>query len=103
MYLGCGYFWIGLLDLDHTLLYRGMAIYPHVTGANLAGATGVSFGGTSATTITNVVATSLKATVPAGAQTGALQITNPAGTGGCGDGTQVFENAMNLSFNWPID
>jgi|GEM_PF-1352387 len=28
MYLGCGYFWVGILDLFHTLVYKGMAIYP---------------------------------------------------------------------------
>ena len=28
MFLGCGYFWIGLLDLIHTLTFKGMGIYP---------------------------------------------------------------------------
>ena len=28
MFLGCGYFWIGMLDLIHTLTYKGMGVYP---------------------------------------------------------------------------
>ena len=35
MYLGCGYFWIGLLDLLHTLTYKGMHIFPEL-GSNTA-------------------------------------------------------------------
>ncbi len=35
MYLGCGYFWIGVLDGVHMLVYKGMAIFP-VTEANPA-------------------------------------------------------------------
>lgn len=31
MFLGCGYFWVGILDLIHTLSYKGMYILP---GAN---------------------------------------------------------------------
>lgn len=30
MYLACGYFWIGSLDLVHTLIYKGMNIFPVV-------------------------------------------------------------------------
>ena len=36
MYLGCGYLWIALLSLLHTLLYKGMNVFPGVTGANPA-------------------------------------------------------------------
>ncbi|MCI5132659.1 MAG: hypothetical protein D3904_14370 [Candidatus Electrothrix sp. EH2] len=36
MYLGCGYFWIALLDLLHTLMYKGMTVFPTITGANPA-------------------------------------------------------------------
>ncbi|XOF33185.1 MAG: MASE3 domain-containing protein [Candidatus Electrothrix sp. YB6] len=36
MYLGCGYFWIALLDLLHILTYKGMTVFPAVTGANTA-------------------------------------------------------------------
>ncbi len=32
--LGCGYFWVGALDLVHTLAYRGMNILPSVTTSN---------------------------------------------------------------------
>ncbi len=28
MYLGCGYTWIAALDFTHTLVYKGMSIYP---------------------------------------------------------------------------
>jgi len=28
MYLGCGYIWIALLDMTHTLVYKGMSIFP---------------------------------------------------------------------------
>lgn len=36
MYLGCGYFWVGLLSLFHTLMYKGMNVFPGVVGANHA-------------------------------------------------------------------
>jgi len=35
MYLGCGYFWIGVLDGVHTLVYKGMGVFP-ITAANPA-------------------------------------------------------------------
>lgn len=34
MVLGCGYFWVGALDLVHTLAYRGMNVLPTVSTAN---------------------------------------------------------------------
>ncbi|MCI5137013.1 MAG: PAS domain S-box protein [Candidatus Electrothrix sp. AR1] len=34
MYLGCGYLWIALLDLFHTLIYKGMTVFPTITGGN---------------------------------------------------------------------
>lgn len=34
MYLGCGYFWIGVLDLMHAMTYKGMFIFA-TTGANV--------------------------------------------------------------------
>ncbi|MCI5221636.1 MAG: PAS domain S-box protein [Candidatus Electrothrix sp. AR4] len=34
MYLGCGYLWIALLDLLHTLIYKGMTVFPALTGGN---------------------------------------------------------------------
>ena len=34
MYLGCGYLWISLLDLLHTLIYKGMTVFPTITGGN---------------------------------------------------------------------
>ncbi|MEW6599603.1 MAG: MASE3 domain-containing protein [Nitrospirota bacterium] len=35
MYLGCGYFWIGALDMVHAFVYKGMTIY-QVSSGNLA-------------------------------------------------------------------
>lgn len=35
MFLGCGYFWIAMLDLVHALTFKGMNIYPDVTGSNM--------------------------------------------------------------------
>ena len=35
MYLACGFFWIGAMDLVHTLAYKGMNIFP-ITDANPA-------------------------------------------------------------------
>jgi len=35
LFLGTGLLWLGALDLFHTLVYKGMQVYPGVTGANL--------------------------------------------------------------------
>ncbi|MDP4580932.1 MAG: IPT/TIG domain-containing protein, partial [Saprospiraceae bacterium] len=51
-----------------------------ITGTNLTGATAVSFGGTAATTFTVVSATSINATVAAGAS-GVVSVTTASGTG----------------------
>ena len=51
-----------------------------ITGTNLTGATAVSFGGTAATTFTVVNATSINATVGAGAS-GTVSVTTASGTG----------------------
>ena len=32
--LGCGYLWVGAIDLLHTLTYRGMQVVPSITTAN---------------------------------------------------------------------
>jgi uncharacterized repeat protein (TIGR03803 family) len=50
-----------------------------ILGSNLTGTTGVSFNGTAAT-FTVVSSTEITATVPAGATTGAVQVTTPGGT-----------------------
>ncbi len=52
-----------------------------LTGTNLSGVTGVAFNGVSAGAPTIVSATSIKATVPLGATTGPISVTNLAGTG----------------------
>jgi hypothetical protein len=51
-----------------------------LTGTDLAGTTGVSFGSTAATTFSVVNSTTITATVPAGASTGAVSATTPGGT-----------------------
>jgi hypothetical protein len=51
-----------------------------ITGANLTGATAVSFNGIAAATFTVNSATQITATVPTGATTGELSLTTPGGT-----------------------
>jgi hypothetical protein len=51
-----------------------------ITGANLTGASAVGFNGTAATTFAVVSATTVTATVPAGAATGPVSVTTPGGT-----------------------
>ena len=36
MYLGCGYFWVAVLDMVHTISYKGMGIIISDSGANLS-------------------------------------------------------------------
>lgn len=36
LFLGVAYFFVGLLDLVHTLAYKGMGVFPASAGANLA-------------------------------------------------------------------
>src|SRR4030095_12767239 len=55
-----------------------------LTGTNFTGATLVAFNGTSATFAVNS-ATQITATVPAGATTGVIQVTTPAGTASSGN------------------
>ncbi|HTG28380.1 MAG TPA: IPT/TIG domain-containing protein, partial [Methylomirabilota bacterium] len=52
-----------------------------LTGTGFTGASGVSFNGTRATTFTVSSDTQMSATVPAGATTGKISVTNTAGTG----------------------
>ena len=35
MYIGGGYFWIGILDLLHTLSYEGMGVFPAAASVNM--------------------------------------------------------------------
>ena len=51
-----------------------------ITGTNLTGATGVTFNGIAAATVTLTSATSISATVPPGATSGPISITTPGGT-----------------------
>jgi hypothetical protein len=52
-----------------------------LTGANFTGATGVSFNGTASGVFQADSDTQLRANVPAGAVSGQISVTNPAGTG----------------------
>jgi IPT/TIG domain len=52
-----------------------------ITGTGFTGTTDVTFNGTSATTFTVDSDTTITATVPAGATTGPIEVTNPDGTG----------------------
>ncbi|MCG8603952.1 IPT/TIG domain-containing protein [bacterium] len=52
-----------------------------MTGANFSGATGVSFNGTASGVFQADSDTQLRANVPAGATSGPISVTNPAGTG----------------------
>lgn len=52
-----------------------------ISGSHFTGATGVSFNGTPASSFTVDFNSQLHATVPAGATTGPVLVTNPAGTG----------------------
>jgi IPT/TIG domain-containing protein len=52
-----------------------------LTGTGFTGVSGVSFNGTAATTFTVSSDTQMSATVPAGATTGKISVTNTAGTG----------------------
>src|SRR5439155_1119079 len=51
-----------------------------ITGANLTGTAVVTFGGNVSTSPTSVSATQVKTSVPDGAMTGQLRVTNDAGT-----------------------
>lgn len=52
-----------------------------ITGTNFSGTTAVQFNGTNAASFSVVSSTSITAVVPSGASTGAITVTNAAGTG----------------------
>jgi uncharacterized protein (DUF1800 family) len=51
-----------------------------VTGTNLTGATSVKFNGTASSSISNITATSLQATVPSNATSGKITVVTPGGS-----------------------
>lgn len=63
-----------------------------LTGANLTGATALTFGGTPATQIAVNSPTQITATVPAGAGAGTLQVTTPGGQGASATPFQVIHS-----------
>jgi hypothetical protein len=67
-----------------------------IIGTNFTGATSVAFNGTNAASFTVVSGTQIRATVPSGATTGKISVTNPAGTGASAND---FVVAATLTFN----
>jgi hypothetical protein len=63
-----------------------------ITGTGFLGTTAVSFNGTAATTFTVVSNTSITVTIPVGATTGNVTVTNPAGT----------SNGVNFTVTLPV-
>ncbi|MDO7874712.1 IPT/TIG domain-containing protein [Hymenobacter sp. ASUV-10] len=63
-----------------------------ITGTGFLGTSAVSFNGTAATTFTVVSNTSITVTVPVGATTGSVTVTNPAGT----------SNGVNFTVTLPV-
>lgn len=67
----------------------GVGTIVAITGSNFTGATAVSFGGVSTTTIVVNSATQITATVPTSAVTGQISVTTPAGSGASATNFQV--------------
>lgn len=67
-----------------------------ITGTNLAAATGVTFGGRDATSVTKVSATELRATAPAGAAAGKVDVAVITG-----DGTSANTAADDFTYEAP--
>lgn len=66
-------------------VYVGQSIT--LTGQRFDGVTGITFNGTTVTTFTVNSATQITMTVPAGATTGTITVTNPQGSGSSGSVT----------------
>src|SRR3990170_3088302 len=69
-----------------------------LTGSNFTGATAVAFNGTPAATFTIDSDTQLRATVPSGATTGLISVTNPSGTGSSATAFTVLGPPVITSF-----
>src|SRR5207237_487698 len=72
-----------------------------ISGSNFTGTTGVAFNGASATFTVNS-ATSIQATVPAGATTGTISVTTPGGTATSPGSFTVISPPTITSFTPPI-
>jgi hypothetical protein len=73
-----------------------------ITGANFNAITGVTFNGTAATNFTRDTATQIRATVPAGATTGKITVTNSAGNGTSADNFNVMAITSFTPANGPV-
>lgn len=72
-----------------------------ITGTNFTGVTAVTFGGVAATAYTVDSPTQITATVPKGAVTGPIAVTNAAGTGTSASNFTVLSHQRNVSLNLP--
>jgi hypothetical protein len=73
-----------------------------ITGNHFSGVTGVGFNGAAATSFTVASNTQLRATVPAGATTGKISVTNANGTGMSAADFTVTGSSSQITFN-PTD
>lgn len=72
-----------------------------ITGTNYTGVTSVTFGGVAATTFVVNSPTQITATVPNGAVTGKIAVTNAAGTGTSASDFTVTSHKRDVSLNLP--
>ena len=74
-----------------------------ITGSHFTGTTDVQFNGSSVSAFTVSFDTQIRATAPAGAATGPISVTNPAGTGTSGSNFTVTSPPSTLTYNPTAD